>query len=112
MAWLSRLLTRLLPPPPDIRPDEDVVFLDVRSAPEFAAGHAAGAVHIPVSDLAARADELEPHRHRRILVYCLSGHRAGRAVRQLRERGFGSAENAGGIGGLRRIGVPMDRGRS
>lgn len=110
MRWLSSLLARLLPAPPDIRPGEDVVFLDVRSAPEFRAGHAAGALHVPLGQVAHRAADLEPHRHSRILVYCLSGHRAGRAVRELRSRGFHNAENAGGIGGLRRIGIPIERG--
>lgn len=109
MSLIGRLLAWLSPPPPEIRPGEDVVFLDVRSRPEFAAGHARGAVHVPLQQVADRAHELEPHRDRRILVYCLSGHRAARAVDTLRARGFAKAENAGGIGGLRRAGIEIDR---
>ena len=110
MSFLKNLLARLLPSPPTIQPGEDVVFLDVRSGPEFAAGHARGAIHIPVGQVAARAGELEPHRDRRILVYCLSGHRAGHAVRALEARGFTRVENAGGLGGLKRAGVDVERG--
>ena len=110
MGLFGRILSRLLPAPPEIRPGEDVLFLDVRSGPEFASGHARGARHIPVGQVAARAHELDDHRDRRILVYCLSGHRASRAVRDLRSRGFTRVENAGGIGGLRRAGIEIDRG--
>lgn len=111
MGWLSGLLARFLPAPPDIRPGEDVIFLDVRTTPEFHSGHVADALHIPLAQLPDRAADLEPHRDARILVYCLSGHRAGRAVRELRSRGFPNAENAGGIGGLRRIGLRIARDR-
>ena len=109
MGFISNLLARLLPAPPTIEPGEDVVFLDVRSRPEFAAGHARGALHIPLGQVADRADELDAHRDQRILVYCLSGHRAATAVRALRARGFSRVENAGGIGGLKRAGVAVER---
>ena len=110
MSLFRKLLARLLPSPPDIAPGEDVVFIDVRSAPEFAAGHARGAIHVPVGQVARRVDQLRAHRDRRVLVYCLSGHRAGHAVRVLEDNGFTRVENAGGIAGLRRAGVEIERG--
>lgn len=110
LSFLKNLLSRFIPRPPSIEPGEDVVFLDVRSRPEFAAGHAKGAIHIPVGQVGQRAEELTAHRDRRILVYCLSGHRAGHAVRALEARGFTRVENAGGLGGLRRAGVEVERG--
>lgn len=111
MRWLARLLDRFRPAPPSIAPDEDVLFLDVRTGPEFARGHARGALHIPVGQVERRIAELAPFAERRILVYCLSGHRAEQAVRTLRAHGFTHAENAGGIGGVRRAGVEIERGR-
>ncbi|SMH38578.1 rhodanese-like domain-containing protein [Maritimibacter sp. HL-12] len=33
-------------------------LIDVRDAEDYAAAHVAGAVHVPLSDLAARADEI------------------------------------------------------
>lgn len=110
MSWISKLLARLIPDPPEIAPGEDVVFLDVRTGPEFAAGHARGAIHIPVGKVPERAGELEDHKDRRILVYCLTGHRAGRAVRALEKQGFHKVENAGGLSGLKRAGVDIERG--
>lgn len=109
MGLISRLFSRLLPTPPTIEPGEDVVFLDVRTAPEYAASHAPGAIHIPVGQVARRLDELQPHKDRRILVYCLSGHRAGAATRVLKDHGFEKAENAGSLGAIRRAGVEIER---
>lgn len=109
MGLISRLLSRILPAPPSIEPGEDVVFLDVRTAPEYAASHAPGAIHIPVGQVARRLDELRPYEDRRILVYCLSGHRSGAAVRVLRDHGFEKAENAGSLGALKRAGVQAER---
>lgn len=109
MGMLARIFSRFRPNTPDIAPGEDVVFLDVRTAPEFAAGHAAGAINIPVGQVRRRADELQPHKERRILVYCLSGHRSAAAVKALRENGFDRAENAGSLGAIRRAGVEVER---
>lgn len=110
MGWLTRLADFFLPPAPEIGPDEDVVFVDVRTDGEFAAGHVAGALHIPVDEMPARWKELRPHRKKRMLVYCRTGRRSGIATRILRANGFARAENAGGIGGFRRAGVAMERG--
>ena len=108
-SFFRAIRDRIILPTPRIAPGEDVLFLDVRSGPEFAAGHARGARHIPVQQVRDRAAELEPHRDRRILVYCMTGHRAETAVRALRDRGFTRVENGGGIGGLRRQGVEIQR---
>lgn len=110
MGWLSKLISLFRPAPPDIEPGEDVVFVDVRTAAEYARGHVAGAIHIPYNQMGDRWPELEEHRDRRMLVYCLSGSRSSAATRVLRSKGFEDAENAGGIGGLKRAGLEIDRG--
>lgn len=110
MSWLNRILSFLLPSPPEIGPDEDIVFVDVRTAAEWDRGHVAGATHIPHDQMAARWKEIHEHRKKRILVYCRSGSRSRVATQVLRAQGFDRAENAGGIGGLRRAGVEMDGG--
>ena len=38
----------------------EVVVLDVRTDPEWHAGHIPGAVHIPLHELASRWQELDP----------------------------------------------------
>lgn len=62
-------------------------LVDVRTTAEFQAKHIAGAINIPVQDLATRMKELEP-KDRGIVVYCRSGHRSGMAYDQLKAAGF------------------------
>lgn len=107
---LSRLLSFLLPEPPTIEPGEEVVFVDVRTRPEWEQGHVAGARLIPHTQMDTRWTELREHKDRRVLVYCRTGSRSRVATRLLRSRGFDRAENAGGIGALRRAGVEITTG--
>ena len=60
------------------------IILDVRRRLEWEGGHVAGAVHIPFSDLPARAGELPPGE---VWVYCQSGYRATVAASILAARG-------------------------
>lgn len=77
--------------------DAGAFLLDVRTPAEFAAGSAPGATLIPVDQLPQRLDELP--REKRIVAYCRSGARSGRAAELLREAGF-EAVNAGGVAAL------------
>ena len=61
-----------------------LVVLDVRRRLEWADGHVAGAVHIPFSELPARAGELPPGE---VWIYCQSGYRATVAASILAARG-------------------------
>lgn len=108
---LDRLLALFAPEPPEIEPGDDVVFVDVRTPAEYARGHVAGAKLIPHAEMGTRWTELRKHRKRRVLVYCRTGSRSRLATRILRSKGFEKAENAGGIGGLRRAGLEMAAGR-
>ncbi|MBI3163300.1 MAG: rhodanese-like domain-containing protein [Chloroflexi bacterium] len=45
-----------------------VVFVDVRSAEAYQAGHIAGAINIPLAEVKSRLDELDPNQ--RIITYC------------------------------------------
>jgi hypothetical protein len=47
---------------------DSAVFLDVRSAGEYQAGHVSGSLSFPLGDLAARLDELP--RGKEIITYC------------------------------------------
>ena len=69
--------------------DDGVYLLDVRTPPEYAAGHIAGAALIPVQELEARVSELADHKGKPVLVYCRSGRRSAIAVKILRRAGFG-----------------------
>ena len=66
---------------------QPVVFLDVREADEFAAGHLPGAVNVVYDQVDGLATQL-PH-DRPIVAYCIhSAHRAPEAVKTLRRLGF------------------------
>lgn len=66
----------------------DVVVLDVRPGAEYDAGHLAGAVNIPVGELADRLEELPPGAE--IVAYCRGAYcvMAHDAVRLLTARGY------------------------
>jgi adenylyltransferase/sulfurtransferase len=79
---------------------EPITLLDVREPFEWNISNLAplGAVLIPMGDLPARIDELDPETH--VVVYCRTGGRSARAAKFLAKRGFGRVSNlAGGING-------------
>lgn len=63
------------------------LVLDVRAQSEWDVGHLAGATHIPLPQLEARAAELP--RNRRIAVHCAGGYRSVIAVSLLERQGIG-----------------------
>lgn len=74
--------------------DQQLVVVDVRTAPEFAAGHIPGAVSIPVDELRSRLGELP--RDQTIAAYCQVGQRGYLATRILLQAGFTAANIGGG----------------
>ncbi len=67
--------------------------VDVRSSAEYAGGHVAGSLNIPVDQLQARVAELDPAVP--VLLCCASGARAGWAKSFLEHSGFKVVHNAG-----------------
>lgn len=64
-----------------------VRVLDVRTPAEYAQGHVADALNIPVDEIGRRATEIGP-RDAPVLLYCRSGRRSGIAAGVLRGLGF------------------------
>ena len=62
-----------------------LLFLDVRTAGEFRVGHAPGALHIPVSELHGRMNEVPEGKP--MLILCRSGRRAAAAFEMLQKAG-------------------------
>jgi len=74
------------------------LLLDCREQDEYDLVHVADSTLLPMSELARRVDELEPHRDQEILVLCHHGMRSLQVATWLREQGFGGACSiAGGI---------------
>ena len=72
-------------------------LLDVRTPGEFAEGHLAGAVNVPVQELEATLASLPIDRNREIIVYCRSGARSSRARNVLLKAGYSKVEDLGGM---------------
>ncbi len=79
------------------------VFVDVRTPEEFAAGHLAGAVNIPLKELEQRWPELKTYEGRQIVLYCKAGVRAGAALEIATAHGIANAVNGGGYESLRKV---------
>jgi rhodanese-related sulfurtransferase len=77
---------------------DDAVVIDVREQNEWDAGHAPGAIHIPMGDLPGRLGELpESDETEPLPIICRSGNRSGRAVAWLGQQGFDVVNVAGGM---------------
>jgi rhodanese-related sulfurtransferase len=85
---------------------EGAVVLDVREDDEWEAGHAPGAVHVPLGDLPARHGELPAEED--LYVVCRSGGRAARAAAWLVEGGYDAVVVDGGMGAWAQAGRPME----
>jgi len=81
-----------------------VPVLDVREDFEWQAGHIEGAIHIPLSVLPVRADELPEGQ---FLVACKVGGRSAQAVAWLNQHGHEAVNLAGGMLDWEAAGRPM-----
>jgi rhodanese-related sulfurtransferase len=79
-------------------------LLDVRETVEHQLVRLEGDVLIPLGELIARQQELDPARE--IVVYCHHGNRSGRATAYLRHNGFPHARNL--RGGIEEWAVKID----
>jgi rhodanese-related sulfurtransferase len=91
---------------------EGYVYVDVRSVPEFAAGHPSGAVNVPLMNVGASG--MEPNssfvavmsaafaKDAKLVLGCRSGQRSARAAEVLRGAGFTAiADQRAGFDGVR-----------
>ena len=74
---------------------DEIQLVDVRLEDEWQAGHIAGAHHIPLDSLSARAEEID--RSRPVVLYCRSGDRSGGAADALEASGWDVQSMEGGL---------------
>ncbi|MEK6608339.1 MAG: metalloregulator ArsR/SmtB family transcription factor [Myxococcota bacterium] len=88
----------------------EVRVIDVRSATEFAAGHVAGALSVPIEEIEQRAENFS--RERELVAYSRgrSCPLARRAVEVLRARGFRAMRLVDGFPEWRAAGLPVEEG--
>lgn len=92
-GYLSRLGIRQVSAR-EIDEKKGMMLLDVRSDKEYEAGHIPGAVHIPLSDIGARAKKIR--KDKEIVVYCASGNRSIWAIKRLMGMGYANLWNLKG----------------
>ena len=80
-------------------------LVDVREAHEWAAGHAPGAIHLPLGEL--HPDRLPAAE--RLLCVCRSGARSSQAVAALRNAGYDAVNVEGGMNAWHADGLPVVR---
>ena len=89
---------------PDPLP-EGVTVLDVREPVEWHHGHVEGALHVPLTEVPGRLEELP--RDQQLLVVCKVGGRSAQATAFLREKGFEALNLEGGMLEWSAAGRPM-----
>jgi rhodanese-related sulfurtransferase len=86
-------------------PGNDRALLDVREDNEWAAGHAPGAVHIPMSEIPQRLDDLPEAGQ--LYVICRSGGRSAKVTAYLNANGWDAVNVGGGMNGWAATGRPV-----
>jgi len=88
----------------------DVTLIDVRPGAEYQAGHIAGALSVPLEELARRLRSIP--KHRPIIAYCRGPYcvLAVEAVARLRRRGYHVRRFADGFPGWKADGHPVRTG--
>ncbi len=81
------------------------VWIDVRSAEEFNAGHLQDAVNIPHDKIIARIQAVSPDKNAPVNLYCRSGRRAEAALNELKNAGYTNVTNHGGYEDLVKKGL-------
>jgi phage shock protein E len=76
---------------------EETLWIDVRSASEYAGGHVDGAVNIPYTEIVERIGEVTEDKSATLYLYCRSGRRSGIALDALQQAGYLGAVNVGGL---------------
>lgn len=71
-------------------------LVDVRTGPEYEAGHIEGSINVPLHSIHLIVNHIRDI-HAPIFVYCQSGARSGQATSMIKEMGFTNVTNIGGL---------------
>ncbi len=80
-------------------------IVDVRHKHEFEAGRIDAALHIPISELHSRMEEIDPSTP--VVTVCRTGSRSARAAQLLNENGYKAQNLEGGMLAWERQGLPF-----
>ena len=89
---------------------EPHVLVDVREDNEWAAGHAAGAVHLGKGIIERDIEAKVPDKHTRLVLYCGGGYRSALAADNLQKMGYTDAISLdGGWKAWQQAGLPVEK---
>ena len=89
---------------------EDFVFVDVREDSEWAAGHAAGAVHLSKGVIERDIETKVPDKNKKLVLYCGGGFRSALAADNLQKMGYQNAISMdGGWRAYNEAGLPVEK---
>lgn len=77
--------------------EDPTLYLDVRTAAEYADGHIEGTLNIPHEEIDRIAEAIGNDTSRHVILYCRSGGRVGMIMPYLMQRGYTNIENGGGV---------------
>ncbi len=116
LAW--PLIQRRLSPAKDVGNLEatrlintgNALLVDLRETQEFVGGRLPNAVHIPLSQLDSRGNELSRNVGRPVVTYCMNGNRGRTAGKALARLGFKDIYNLhGGFRAWKDAGLPVEK---
>lgn len=81
-------------------------LIDVRTPEEYATGHIAGSINIPVEEIGARLGEISQDEP--VVLYCRSGNRSNQAAQILDGAGFTGVYDLGGINSWQSAGYALE----
>jgi len=77
--------------------EQGALIIDARTAQEYAQGHVKGAINIPFDVAVSQFSALEIRKDRKVVLYCRSGNRSGKALASLKNAGYTNLHNGGGF---------------
>ncbi|MGD0202172.1 MAG: rhodanese-like domain-containing protein [Bryobacteraceae bacterium] len=89
---------------------EHFLLIDVREESEWAAGHAAGAIHLGRGIIERDIEARVPDQSAKLVLYCGGGYRSVLAAENLQKMGYRNVISLdGGWRGYQAAGLPVER---
>jgi rhodanese-related sulfurtransferase len=89
---------------------EEHILIDTRENDEWAAGHAAGAVHLGKGIIERDIETRVPRKDAKLVLYCGGGFRSALAADALRQMGYSNAISLdGGWRAYQESGLPIEK---
>ncbi len=82
---------------------QEALIIDVRSEAEWNQGHLVRAQRINWDEISYKILNIAPDKNKKIILYCRSGNRAGKAMKVLFEMGYTDITNAGSLESARKL---------